>query len=384
MQSAINTRNTLLILLLMASASLSAAILPEDRTDLLYHAYDGGGIEVKGPSVLIRKQLGSAVSLSANYYADTISSASIDVVTTASPYSEHRKEHSFSADYLRNSTIISLSYNNSEESDYTSNTASFGISQEMFGAMTTISMSYSHGADEVRRTGDELFKDKVKRRSYRLGLSQILSADALMGITWETISDQGFLNNPYRSVRYIDPTKDLGYGFEPEDYPDTRTSNTIAIRGIYYLPYRASLSAEYRFFADSWGIEANNSELAYIHPFGESGWSIDLKYRYYQQSAATFYSDLFLTQNYQNHLARDKELSAFNSHTIGLGVSYEFLQSGWSFIDRGSINLTHSFIQFNYDDFRDISDEGYTGAVGEEPLYEFTAKVFRAYLSIWY
>ena len=36
-----------------------------------------------GPSVLVRKQLGTDFSAYANYYVDSVTSASIDVVTTA-------------------------------------------------------------------------------------------------------------------------------------------------------------------------------------------------------------------------------------------------------------------------------------------------------------
>ena len=42
--------HTLLVIVLMALAPwLSAAVLPEDRTDILYHGYDGGGLQVDGP-----------------------------------------------------------------------------------------------------------------------------------------------------------------------------------------------------------------------------------------------------------------------------------------------------------------------------------------------
>lgn len=375
-------RALLFVVLAATSHPILAAVLPEDRADALYHAYDGGGVEVSGPSVLIRKQLGSAVSVSANYYADAISSASIDVVTTASPYTENRNEHNFSIEYLHDSTIFSLGYNNSEESDYSSSTTSFSISQEMFGAMTTVTLGYSRGNDEVRNNTDESFEDDVKRQSYRLGISQVLTSSMLLGLTWETISDEGHLNNPYRQVRYVDDTVEKGYSSQPETYPRTRTSNAFAIRGNYYLPYRASLSAEYRFFTDSWGIDANNAELAYVHPLGETNWTIDLKYRYYEQTAADFYSDLYPYESFQDHLARDKELSTFSSHTIGLGVSYDFLHQGWAFLDRGSLNFSYDHILFSYDDFRDISKVGYT--VGQEPKYEFEADVIRAFISVWY
>ena len=92
-------------LCLLALATLSwlscghAAVLPEDRADALYHRYDGGGVTIDGPSLLVRKQVAKNVSVAANYYVDSISSASIDVVTQGSPYIEQRTQWSGSVDY---------------------------------------------------------------------------------------------------------------------------------------------------------------------------------------------------------------------------------------------------------------------------------------------
>jgi hypothetical protein len=64
-----------------------AAVLPDDRADVLYHRYDGGGVTIHGPSVLVRKKMAEKYALSANYYVDMVSSASIDVeVSGASEY----------------------------------------------------------------------------------------------------------------------------------------------------------------------------------------------------------------------------------------------------------------------------------------------------------
>ena len=81
--------------------STYAAVLPEDRADLLYHRYEGGGVKIDGPSLLVRKKFAEKYSVSANYYVDMVSSASIDVLTTASPYKEERKQESLGVTYLR-------------------------------------------------------------------------------------------------------------------------------------------------------------------------------------------------------------------------------------------------------------------------------------------
>src|SRR5208283_5912853 len=105
------------------AAVTRADVLPDDRADVLYDHWQGGGEEVQGPSVLVRKKIGDSVSLSANYYVDMISSASVDVLSTASPYKETRTQESLSADYLNGKTTYTLGYISSDELDYNSKTA---------------------------------------------------------------------------------------------------------------------------------------------------------------------------------------------------------------------------------------------------------------------
>ncbi len=366
----------------LVSLASIAAVLPEDRADALYHYYNGGGIQIDGPSLLVRKKVTGNISVSANYYIDSISSASIDVVTTASEYEEERTQMSLGVDYLNNDTIMSVSFTTSDENDYTANTMNFGISQEVFSGLTTITMGYGRGSDEVRRRGDDVFRADIDRRSYRLGISQVITRNFLVGFNYEAITDEGFLNNPYRTVRYVDsdPGNLLGYAYEPEIYPGTRTSNAASIRARYHLPYRAAIHGSYRYSTDTWDITAHTADIGYTHTFGDP-WIVDISYRFYTQTKAGFYSDLFPFQQAQNFLARDKELSTYTDHSVTLAASYEFIKHGWNFIDKGSINLSYQRILFSYDDFRDLRA---TTPVGEEPLYDFEADVIQLFFSFWF
>ena len=74
----------------------TAATLPQDNVDVLYHRYDGGGMVIDGPSVLVRKSVGPQVSVSGQYYVDMVSAASVDVVALASEYTEERTEYTLS------------------------------------------------------------------------------------------------------------------------------------------------------------------------------------------------------------------------------------------------------------------------------------------------
>ncbi len=368
-------------LTILFGGSAHAAVLPDDRADAMYHSYDGGGLEVNGPSYLVRKGFKDKVSAWSNYYVDSITSASIDVVTTASPYNEQRDEVSVGVDYLHGKTLMGLSYTNSEESDYTANAVRFGISQDFFGDLTTLGISYARGWDTVGNNSDPTFEEDTDRQSYRVDLSQIITRNMIMSLNYEGITDEGFLNNPYRSVRYEDPSSPVGFSYQPEVYPRTKTSSAVAVRGRYFLPYRAAVNGEVRYYTDTWDVDAYNIEVGYTHPLWER-WVIELRYRYYDQTAAEFYSDLFPRQDYQNFLARDKELSTFSSHTFGAGVTYQFGTRLLPFFKRGEASLFADYLKFEYDDFRDVRDS--SAAVGAEPLYEFNSTVLRAYISLWY
>ncbi|MGD8908213.1 MAG: DUF3570 domain-containing protein [Chromatiales bacterium] len=370
-------RYLILALLLTLGFTLQAAVLPEERADVMFHRYNGGGVQVDGPSILVRKSLGQSVSVNANYLVDSISCASVDVITSASAYTEERTETSLSVDYLYDKTLMTLSFIKSDESDYLAETGSFDVSHDMFGDLTTVSLGYSVGNDDISSNVDETLNRTAKRQNFRAGITQILTKNSLLSVNLETITDEGFLRSPYRSARYLDNGTET---WASEVYPETRTSNALALRLKYFLPYRAALSGEYRYFDDTWGIDADQVEIGYTHPFQEN-WIFDVHYRYYTQKKADFYSDLFVGQ--MTFMARDKELSTFQDHTIGVGVSYEFKPERWQFIDRGSFNFEFDHIRFDYDDFRDLTVEG-TFAPGEEPLYSFSANVIKAFLSIWY
>jgi hypothetical protein len=368
-------------LLLLLPLPAVAGVLPEDRADLMYHSYDGGGVTIDGPSLLVRKKFAEKYAVNASYYVDMVSSASIDVITTASPYKEERTQYGAGFEYLRGKITYAASVSNSSENDYEADTASLSVSQDMFGDLTTVTLSFTRGWDDVTRRGDGVFADKVDRRIYGVDISQVATRNLILGLAFETITEEGFLNNPYRQVRFLDPESALGYSYEFERYPRTRTGNALSLRGRWYLPYRAAMQADYRFYTDTWQLQSNTAEIAYTHPLDEE-WTFDVHYRFHTQDAAEFYADLFPRQDFQNFLARDKELASMQSHTLGFGVAYEFKPGRIEFLSKAAINLKYDLIRFEYDDFRDLRTTGL--APGTEPLYTFDANVMRIFFSGWF
>lgn len=390
-----SVRWPLLVVVAIVCVSLPvfADILPEDRADVMYHNYDGGGVKVDGPSLRARKQIGQSVSVMASAYEDAVTSASIDVVTTASPYTDKRDESRLGLDYLHSNTTMNLTLINSEESDYTANTFHVSVGHSMFGDLTTVTLGYGRGFDDVRANsgGASVEKGKTRHYKYSLGLSQILTKNLVVSSNLELDTDEGFLNNPYRQVLVI--KTDLSGAIIPgssgfntfERYPHTRTSNALGFQAKYFLPYHAAVSLGYRLFSDTWGIKANMYEIGYTRPL-KNHWTYDLSYRGYSQTQASFYSDYFYDSNMPYYHARFKDLSTYRDSSVGLGVKYEFGRKGFWIFDKGSVNLDYTHIKFDFDNFTDQRRECSTCPL---PLfdgkpYSFSADVIRFFVSVWY
>jgi hypothetical protein len=386
--------------LCLFGAPAGADVLPDDRFDVLYHNYDGGGITIQGPSVLFRKKVGDSLSFTGSYYEDLISSASVDVKLSASPYHETRKQEGGSVDYLHGKTIYTAGFIHSGEPDYKANTSYFAISQSMFGDLTTVSFGYRRGWDNVFRDikvngviqNDPTFHQQADHRAYTLSISQILTRNAILDFNFEAITDEGYLASPYRKVRYFDSTVP-GKQFTLADqiYPNTRTSSAASAQFKYYLPYRAAVTGMYRFYNDTWGITGNTGEIGYTHPFARPIlWNghvtLDGSVRYYRQNHANFYSDLFPRADYSNFEARDRELAAFHSLSLGFGAEYEFPQvhaAPW--LHKSSVTFHFNHLMIDYSDFRNalLAGDG-TYTAGNEPLYKLNANIFQLFGSIWF
>lgn len=386
------------LVLILSSLSVNAAVLPDERIDVMFHGYDGGGAQITGPSILVRKNLGPHLSVSANYYVDMVSSASIDVEATASPYEEERKEQAFTAQYMVDRSTISLGYTHSKENDYDATTYSLGVEQSFFGDLTTLGFGFSLGQNVVgqnitvngKRVPDPDFKKDMQSRKYGVSASQILTKNLIASFSFDSATDlcldlieeDTCLNNPYRTVRYVG-------GTQSERYPHTRSSDAMGVRLMYHMPWRASVRFDARKFSDSWGVESTNYELRYVHSYKDN-WLFEAKYRVYEQTEANFYSDLFPYFNAQNYLARDKELSPFTSSTFGLGVTYEMPKGLIPWFEKSTVNFYWDHFNIDYDNFRDARlsisklDSPAEYAIGSEPLYSLQADVIRLYFSFWY
>jgi hypothetical protein len=204
----------------------------------------------------------------------------------------------------------------------------------------------------------------------------------------EVITDQGYLSNPYRSIRYLDNVP-LGYSLGTQVYPNTHTSTAVETRAKYYLPFRAAAALSYRYFSDTWGIRANTIELGYTQPIANR-WIFEGRLRHYSQNQRNVLQrSVSVPPIQQNFEARDQNLAGQTNNSADIKATWAFAPEGFLIFKRATVSADVSRIQFKYSDFRNIKFynntlQGGGYQPGTEPLYSFDAMVYQAYLSIFF
>jgi hypothetical protein len=344
----------------LATGGARAVELPEDSAEALYHAYTGGGVSANGPALLVRKQLADKVSLSASYYLDSVSNASIDVVTTASPYTEQRSEYGLGLDYVYRDSKVSLTTSTSREPDYTANRVGLDVTQETFGGMTSVSVGFTRGNDTVGKHAAPEFSDVAAHWQYRLGVTQILTPRWVMSVNTEVMADDGFLGSPYRVARVFGATV-------AERTPRTREARAVNFRLVGDPGARDAIRGAYRYFWDTWDIKAHTAELGYSRYVGEQ-WLADTTLRLYRQDHALFYSDNASADT--TYISRNRQLSTFSSVGVGAKLTYTLRNVPSQYALK--LHGAYEYTSFKFSDFTDLR----TGQA-----YASNANLFQLYLT---
>jgi hypothetical protein len=328
---------------------------PQDEFSTGYNYYSGGGITVHGPAMIVKKDLLNRMSLKAGERVDLVSSASVDVVTQASRYKETRNEYTLGTSYLHNDTLMGIDYTNSRESDYISDTFSVGLAHDLLEKNMTLNLRVSRSWDQVGKNHDPAFGWKdFNRTIYSAGITQTLTPWWLIQFNYEATADEGFINNPYRSVLTT-----VG-GTPPENYPGARTGHAWAIRtGYGFFPHsveenavwqRSSVQLTYRYYQDTFDVRSHTGKILFQRYFRDN-WLFGISYQYQWQGEASFYGDRLPPD--QVFKARDKELSRFTDHWFGGSIKYKPKISKWKWLDNPFVQCSYNFLLYDYDNFTD-------------------------------
>ncbi|MFT5504045.1 MAG: hypothetical protein ACI845_000259 [Gammaproteobacteria bacterium] len=243
-------------------------------------------------------------------------------------------------------------FNVSREYDFTSISGNVGWIREFNQKNTSLNAGINLELDDIRPVGnaplplsvqdinasiqrDGSNKDK-KLIDILFGVSQIIDRSSLFQLNLSFGVADGYLNDPYKLVSIVDSSAGANQG-EPisqiyENRPDSRSR--AGLFGLYKKQFgnRDILTASFRIMSDDWGVDSTTFDLGYRVRFG-SGFYLQPRFRYYQQSEADFYRYFLLdSDTIPDNVSADYRLGDLNTTTVGLKFGKTGLNGEvWSF-----------------------------------------------------
>ncbi len=231
-----------------------------------------------------------------------------------------------------------LSY--SQENDYISHGFAFNYAVDFNEKNTTLNLGWSATWDRIFIDKDTPRETKRSKDSddFLIGINQLISPKTVATLNFTYGNARGYLDDQYKKVFFLNyPQNVLDVNDAAGDFehrPSRRDHyTTYASLTQYVTPLNASVEGSYRFFNDSYGVNAHTVGLAWYQKLG-SRLVIAPMVRYHRQSAADFYAPVF--PNYLHkprYCSADYRLSELDTITGGLTVSVKAMD--WLSFDFG-------------------------------------------------
>ena len=286
----------------------------------VYVRSDTDRTTIVSPEIRVGGRAGNATA-AATYTVDAWTGASVDVVTAATgPIHERRNEVDGALGYEGRTIKVSTNYRYSYEPDYQSHGLTVGVTDELAGKNTTLSVEALGTADQVGRSGDPNFSQPVKSIGGRVAIAQVIGPKTLAEIGAQTTLVDGYQASPYRFVAIGDLgtcTSNAPFCI-PEQVPGQRLRTALTARGRHAFGRTISMGLDYRFYFDDWGVRSHAIQPDVAWRLSDTQ-TLSFRYRYATQSEAFFYQprylDIAMTTGF---VTRDRKLSALLSNEVGV------------------------------------------------------------------
>ena len=247
-------------------------------------------------------ELPAKVTIGSHVLVDSVSSASVDVVSAATGrWDEIRLEYGLRTRAELLGTGLSLGYVRSQENDWRSNAFSIGADREFFERNLRVQVSYALGLNTVGRAMDPTFERALDSHSLEVSVSQLIDEKTRVGGAFSAQYLSGFLSSPYRFVTAVD-------GFAgPERHPDSRLRRSVSGFGVRSLLPWLATRLSYRVYSDDWGLVSHAATAQMTVEMGR--WLGRVEGRFYWQDRANFYRETYETTF--RHMTADRELTTF-------------------------------------------------------------------------
>ena len=159
--------------------------------------------------------------------------------------------------------------------------------------------------DDYATTGRNTFSGSIS-------WSQIINEWLQLMLEGEVVLQDGYLGLPFHRVYFADNSVHV------ENLPSSRLKIPLGIRANYFISDKFILRTWYRFYHDDWNINSNTVQLETVvklTPF----LSVTPFYRFYQQTAATYFAPYRVHTSADTYYTSNYDLSKFNSNFFGAG-----------------------------------------------------------------
>jgi hypothetical protein len=314
--------------------------------DTLFYS-DNDNVLVVSPQVAAHRALDDeGGEAGARVAVDVISAASVDVVSQASSrFTEIRKEAALSASHRLGSLLPGLRYRFSDEPDYRSHGFGGSLSRDFAGHDTTLAVSYDLALDTVGRSGTPFsaWSRKLTSHAADIALTQVLGPRTVARFDYSLTLQNGYMEKPYRYVPLLDAATldDLeGSGMSvgpdevnayrlperpPEEVPGRRARHSLSARGLRYVAGLGAAQLDYRFYIDSWGVQAHTLDATVKVPIGR--FRLDVEDRFHYQTAADLWSRVYTVDGdgrLPTWRSLDRELGSYLQDTISVRLQRPF------------------------------------------------------------
>lgn len=338
----------------------------EDHFDYRYESYkeDDGRIGVDTQSWLFEKKITPWLSLQGEAVYDVISGATptgappaTDIKIPFPPpgpynstvpvtYMRDRREAGVMNGILTfGPHHITPQFSFSSEHDYISYGAALNYSLDLNQKNTTLNVGWSHDWDTIIATPFTYIGKNQRKNTddFLLGVNQLLGSKTVLTVDGTFRNSHGYEDDPYRGVFFSDyPQADLNNPILFQEHRPGYRHAGIAYASLmqYITPLHGSLEGSYRFYYDTFGIRASTVGLSWHQKIGKM-FLISPLFRYYYQTAATFYAPQFLgdpSNPFDSHprpsyYSADYRLSEME--TFALGVEASARVTDWLTLDLG-------------------------------------------------
>jgi len=310
-------------------------------------------VSVTAPSIMLNKDFGTDYTLNASLVGDAVSGASptyYDASSGASAYSRGKNVKTSDVEYgnvhfseqrvagsllftsrFSNRDELRVGANGSSEHDFNSGSGSVEYMHWLdSGKNSAITLGGSYQYNEITaRCVDRVDCDTSSGASelktatavnLQLGVSHNINPESYMEVAAFYIADDGYLTDPYLNV--VRNNNGITADIVGEKRPEERRAYGGIVKYVNAVTENTTLHLSYRYYWDDWDIDSHTVDSDLFYELG-SDWTFKLGLRYYNQSAANFYSGSDSYFGDEGFASSDYRLSDFSALTYKSNVDYK-------------------------------------------------------------